>query len=67
MLVFYEAFALWPGAALGLVALLGAVIVQSLGHGLNNERVLLHVWLGTALIMLGLHRHCWGDSAPRKG
>lgn len=31
-----------------------------LGHGLNHEEVLPHVWFGTAFILLGLCMHRWG-------
>ena len=44
-----------------LITLITPVLALLLGHGLNNETVQLHVWLGTALIMLGLYLHCWGN------
>ncbi|MBI5429843.1 MAG: DMT family transporter [Nitrosomonadales bacterium] len=43
-----------------LIALITPVMALLLGHGLNHEEVLLHVWLGTAFILLGLCMHRWG-------
>ncbi|MDO8413763.1 MAG: DMT family transporter [Gallionellaceae bacterium] len=47
-----------------LITLITPVMALLLGHGLNNEKVLLHVWIGTALIMLGLYLHCWRRVPP---
>ena len=43
-----------------LITLVTPVMALLLGHGLNNEVVLPHVWFGTASIMLGLCLHRWG-------
>lgn len=43
-----------------LITLVTPVLALLLGHGLNNEVVLPHVWFGTAFILLGLCLHCWG-------
>ncbi len=43
-----------------LITLVTPVLALLLGHVLNNEAVLLHVWLGTVMIMLGLCLHRWG-------
>jgi len=45
---------------IALITLITPVLALLLGHGLNNEAVLPHVWLGTASIMLGLCMHRWG-------
>ena len=43
-----------------LITLVTPVMALLLGHGLNNEVVLPHVWFGTASIVLGLCMHRWG-------
>jgi drug/metabolite transporter (DMT)-like permease len=43
-----------------LIALITPVMALLLGHGLNHEEVLPHVWFGTAFILLGLCMHRWG-------
>jgi drug/metabolite transporter (DMT)-like permease len=43
-----------------LITLITPVMALLLGHGLNNEVVLPHVWFGTASILLGLCMHRWG-------
>jgi drug/metabolite transporter (DMT)-like permease len=43
-----------------LITLITPVIALLLGHGLNHEEVLPHVWFGTAFILLGLCMHRWG-------
>jgi len=43
-----------------LITLITPVMALLLGHGLNNEVVLPHVWFGTASIVLGLCLHRWG-------
>ena len=43
-----------------LITLITPVMALLLGHGLNHEVVLPHVWLGTACIVLGLCMHRWG-------
>jgi len=43
-----------------LITLVTPVLALLLGHGLNNEQVLPHVWFGTASIVLGLCMHRWG-------
>jgi len=42
-----------------LITLVTPVMALLLGHGLNNEVVLPHVWLGTVSIALGLCLHSW--------
>ena len=44
-----------------LIMLITPVLALLLGHGLNNEEVLPHVWSGTACILLGLALHRWGS------
>lgn len=44
-----------------LITLITPVMALLLGHGLNHEVVLPHVWLGTASIVLGLCTHRWGE------
>lgn len=46
---------------IALITLITPVLALLLGHGLNNEAVLPHVWLGTASIVLGLCLHRWGE------
>jgi drug/metabolite transporter (DMT)-like permease len=46
---------------IALITLLTPVLALLLGHGLNNEAVLPHVWLGAASIVLGLCLHRWGE------
>ncbi len=43
-----------------LITLITPVLALLLGHGLNHEEVLPHVWLGTMFIMFGLGMHRWG-------
>jgi len=43
-----------------LITLITPVLALLLGHGLNHEEVLPHVWFGTAFILLGLCMHRWG-------
>lgn len=43
-----------------LITLVTPVTSLLLGHVLNDEAVLPQVWLGTALILLGLGSHRWG-------
>lgn len=54
---------------IALITLITPVLALLLGHGLNNEAVLPHVWLGAASIVLGLCLHRWGEqwlaSLPR--
>ena len=46
---------------IALITLVTPVLALLLGHGLNNEAVLPHVWMGTACIVLGLCLHRWGE------
>ena len=43
-----------------MITLITPVLALLLGHGLNHEEVLPHVWFGTAFILLGLCMHRWG-------
>lgn len=45
---------------IALITLITPVMALLLGHGLNHEEVLPHVWLGTIFILLGLSLHRWG-------
>lgn len=45
---------------ISLIMLVTPVLALLLGHGLNNEEVLPHVWFGTLCILLGLSLHRWG-------
>jgi drug/metabolite transporter (DMT)-like permease len=49
-------------AHIALITLVTPVSALLLGHTLNNEEVLPHVWVGTAFILLGLSLHRWGGS-----
>ena len=42
-----------------LITLITPVIALLLGHWLNGESISLRLWLGTALILLGLSVHQW--------
>ena len=42
-----------------LITLIAPVIALLLGHWLNGEIIGLRLWLGTALILLGLSVHQW--------
>ena len=46
---------------MSLITLITPVTALLLGAGLNNEQIHTGVWMGTALIMLGLSLHEWGD------
>ncbi|MEO6975524.1 MAG: DMT family transporter [Gallionella sp.] len=43
-----------------LITLITPVMALLLGHGLNHEEVLPHVWFGTVFILFGLCMHRWG-------
>lgn len=45
---------------IALIMLVTPVLALLLGHSLNNEEVLPHVWFGTLCILLGLSLHRWG-------
>lgn len=45
---------------IALIMLVTPVLALLLGHGLNHEEVLPHVWFGTLCILLGLSLHRWG-------
>jgi drug/metabolite transporter (DMT)-like permease len=45
---------------IALITLVTPVLALLLGHVLNDEQILPHVWLGTASIVLGLCVHRWG-------
>jgi len=45
---------------IALIALITPVMALLLGHGLNHEEVLPHVWFGTVCILFGLGLHRWG-------
>ena len=46
-------------AKVALITLVTPVIALLLGHWLNGEEIGLRLWLGTALILLGLSVHQW--------
>ena len=46
---------------MALVTLITPVTALMLGQLLNNEQIDTAVWTGTAMIMLGLSLHQWGD------
>lgn len=48
-------------AHIALITLITPVSALLLGHTLNSEQVLPHVWVGTAFILLGLSIHRWGE------
>ena len=49
-----------PASLVGVITLITPVLALLLGQGLNGERVGLHVWFGTAAILLGLSLYMWG-------
>ncbi len=49
-----------------LLTLITPVLALLLGHVLNSERVGVEVWLGTAMILIGLMSHEWGDILLKK-
>lgn len=46
---------------IALITLVTPEMALLLGHKLNHEEVLPHVWLGTVFILLGLSLHRWGS------
>lgn len=44
-----------------LITLITPVVALFLGYALNNEILSVSVWVGTALIMLGMSFYQWGD------
>jgi len=59
-LLYYYMIKHMEAGRIALIALITPVLALLLGHGLNNEEVLPHVWFGTAFILLGLGMHRWG-------
>ena len=54
-----------PASAIGLITLITPVLALLLGQGLNGEHIASHVWLGTAVILLGLSLFMWGGRLRR--
>lgn len=48
-------------SVVGVITLITPVLALLLGQGLNGEQVGMHVWLGTAAILLGLSLFMWGS------
>lgn len=46
---------------IALITLITPVFALLIGHWLNQEVVLLQIWFGAGLIMLGLCLHYWGE------
>ncbi|WP_126457126.1 DMT family transporter [Sulfuriflexus mobilis] len=46
---------------MALVTLITPVTALTLGQLLNNERIETNIWMGAAMIILGLSLHEWGD------
>ena len=59
--LYYYLIKYMDAGRVALIMLITPVVALLLGHGLNNEEVLPHVWLGTASILLGLALHRWGS------
>lgn len=52
-------------SVVGLITLITPVLALLLGQGLNGEQIGSHVWLGTAVILLGLSLFMWGGRLRR--
>ncbi len=59
-LLYYYMIKHMEAGRIALIALITPVLALLLGHGLNHEEVLPHVWLGTVFILFGLGVHRWG-------
>ncbi len=49
-----------PAMMIGLITLITPVLALLLGQTLNGEQTSLNVWLGTAVILMGLSLYLWG-------
>ena len=58
--LYYYMIKYMDAGKVALIMLVTPVMALLLGHGLNNEPVLPHVWFGTACILMGLALHRWG-------
>jgi drug/metabolite transporter (DMT)-like permease len=54
-----------PASLVGVITLITPVLALFLGQGLNGEQIGAHVWLGTAVILLGLALFMWGGRLRR--
>lgn len=54
-----------PASLVGVITLITPVLALLLGQGLNGEQIGVHVWLGTAVILLGLALFMWGERLRR--
>ncbi len=52
-------------STVALITLLTPVTALWLGHALNQEVLSMFLWLGTALVLLGLAVHQWGEALIR--
>jgi drug/metabolite transporter (DMT)-like permease len=52
-------------SVVGLITLITPVLALLLGQGLNGEQIGSHVWLGPAVILLGLSLFMWGGRLRR--
>lgn len=59
-LLYYYMIKHMEAGRIALIALITPVLALLLGHLLNQEEVLPHVWFGTAFILFGLCMHRWG-------
>ena len=58
--LYYYMIKYMDAGKVALIMLVTPVMALLLGHGLNQEQVLPHVWFGTACILMGLALHRWG-------
>ena len=50
-----------------LITLITPVMALFLGYALNDEVLTISIWIGTALIMLGMSFYQWSDKLFQKG
>ena len=64
--MYYYALRHISASKMSLVTLITPVTALMLGQWFNNEQIDTAIWTGTALILLGLALHEWGDRLPLK-
>jgi len=55
-----------PASSVALITLVTPVLALWIGHVLDNEEVGLNIYVGTALVLMGLTLHQWGDFLSKK-
>lgn len=61
--LFYYVLKRMAASRISLITLVTPVLALWLGHTLNGEVIDVRVWMGAALILMGLAVHQWGDRA----